>query len=246
MKHYIFILSSIVLLSGCAKNEQNEKTSLEYQSEIDSLQEIVSNNEYALVLLSQIDLYLDSIDYHRNWIKLELESTAADTNLLDRMRQLNLHTQKAEWTIGELEKTRVAYVSQVKRLKTELNEKQAAIENLRNELASFQLENSNLEKRVEDLQLEVASSEFEIEKREEEISAADSEIQRLLNEVRLTEAEKYFAEAEGMVAVADHMQFAPRKKKKTLEEAINRYDRALALGYKPAGEKLEMIRTRLQ
>ena len=232
------------VLTGC--NQQIKTDNEQLIAKVDSLEQALDANAYTVGLLDQIGQYMDSIDAQRNWITINLESGLSEQDYIERMKQLNQYVQKAEWTIGELEKTRSAYASQVKRLKKEISEKDQEISSLQLSVAEYQKANENLENRLQITQEDLISTQKSLDLTREDLNSTELDVKKLIEEVRLTEAESLYAQGEGMEEVAKRTQLAPKRKKETLEKALELYTASLAKGYEPAEAKVDAMKKKLK
>ncbi|MEL6538948.1 MAG: hypothetical protein AAFQ98_26260, partial [Bacteroidota bacterium] len=134
MNKSLLILGAVAaLVWSCDGGQQVESLSNERDSlnlQVDSLQTIVEEQMYQAEMLSQISQYLDSVEVDRQWLRTNLETGIPEDDYIARMKRINQYLEEADFTIGELEKTRVAYLSQVRRLKKDLEEAVAEIEQL--------------------------------------------------------------------------------------------------------------------
>ncbi|UXP31398.1 hypothetical protein N6H18_13665 [Reichenbachiella agarivorans] len=247
MKIIIPFLAVCIALAGCNKENTTEiKENEVLQARIDSMQTILEVTQYRVSLLDQIGKYLDSIDYNRNWVKLNLEAGITNEDYVERMKNLSQYVQKAEWTIGELEKTRSAYASQVKRLKKEISEKDLEVKSLQQTIAQYQGENTDLKVQLTAKEMDLLDSQMELNLANHSIEEASTEITELLSTVRLTEAESFYAKGEGMEEVAKHIQLAPKRKNESLEQALSMYINAEKLGHPKAGAKIKALKEKLK
>jgi chromosome segregation ATPase len=242
-----FLAVLFFALAGC----NNEKTENQVPNEVlvaqlDSMQQILDAAQYKASLLEQVGTYMDSIDSNRKWIKLNLEGGISNEDYIERMKSLNQYVQKAEWTIGELEKTRSAYASQVKRLKNEIADKNLEIQSLQQAIAQYQGENQELQIQLSTSELELVNSQVQLDISNEKVDKANDKIANLLSTVKLTEAESFFAQGEGMEEIANRTQLAPKRKKASLESALEMYTKAESLGHPDAAAKITSLKEKLK
>jgi len=247
MKKIILFLAVLSVMAGCKTEEtENQIPNEVLVAKLDSMQQVMEIAQYKATLLEQVGTYLDSIDANRKWIKLNLEVGIPNEDYVDRMKSLNQYVQKAEWTIGELEKTRSAYASQVKRLKSEITDKNLEIQSLQQAIAQYQGENTELTVMLSNAELKQLNTQVELDIANESVDKANDKITGLLATVKLTEAESFYAKGEGMEKVADHIQLAPKRKKASLEEALAMYQKAEGLGHTGAAAKIAALKTKLK
>ncbi|MFT4738285.1 MAG: hypothetical protein ACI8QD_001361 [Cyclobacteriaceae bacterium] len=244
MKETIIILSLTWLAIGCEQKTDPDK--LLMQSEIDSLNLALEVQSYNNVLLEQVGKYLDSIDLQKNWIEINLETGLAENDYLERMSRLSLYVQKAEWTIQELEKTRSAFASQVKRLKREIVEKDEEVQKLLGIIETIADENETLQGTLQISETELIAAKLELFESEAKLYETLTLGQQLKQNLTVTKAEAFFRQGENKEELASHIQLAPKKKRKSLEEALTLYNKALAAGYEPAQMKVAQLTERLQ
>ncbi len=249
MKNVLVLLAVLTVLAGCDQKVSKQDlmaANEQLTSKIDSLQSALSTNAYTVNLIDQIGQYMDSIDANRNWIKLNLEEGLAEEDYIGRMKQLNQYVQKAEWTIAELEKSKSAYGAQLSRLKAQLGLKDQEIVSLQESIAQYQIQNSKLQDMLVMTETDLLAANLDLEDARKDLKYSEVRISELTAKVQLTEAESYYARGEGMEALAKRIQFAPRKKKQALLDAVDLYNQSLALGYAPAGQRVDEVKAQLK
>ena len=232
------------LLVGCTGKLKEENSQLTYR--LDSLQQELDAKQYSMGLLEQVGVYLDSIDANRKWVKVNLETGLAEDDYVERMKVLNQYVQKAEWTIGELEKTRSAYASQVKRLKARIAEKDEEIRILQMTVAEYQSKNLELNDSLVISKQELLNAQLALSSTKDELTRKEAEVESLLQNIKLTQAESFYAQGENKEEIAKRTQLAPKRKNKALEEALEFYQSAMDLGYEPAIAKVDALKKRLK
>lgn len=245
----MMILATVVLFVSCEKS-QTENPAVEnatvLQAKLDSIQTILDENAYQLGVLEQVSLYMDSIDANRKWIKLNLETGIAEEDYVERMKSISMYMQKAEWTIGELEKTRSAYASQVKRLKATVIEKEAEINALQLSVAQVQEKNEALTTMLKASENQLAEANNQLVENSAEIAAIEEQVNQLKGDVQLTKAESAYAQAEGMEELAGKIHFSKKKKEETLDKALDLYKTSKELGYEPAAIKWATLKSEMK
>ena len=244
MKKLAFVLIVLGLLSGCNKPVKKENSRL--LARLDSMQVALEENSYAVDLLDQVGQYLDSIDAKREWIKFDLEAGIDEDDYIQRMKKLNSYLQKAEWTVNELEGQRNAYISQVKRLKKEIAAKNQGLQDLEVIVAKYTDENSELQGLLAIADEEQMDAQLDMDKMSNELEQSKVEIQNLMAKVQRTKAESFYAQGEGMEEAARRTQFAPRRKKQSLNNALRFFEQSSELGYEPAKTKVDELKSRLK
>ncbi len=239
MKKLIYILTGIVLLTGC--NEQIEKDNFNLNAKVDSLELELQKMEFAIGLLDQIGVYMDSIDANRKWIQVNLETGISEDDYVTRMKDLNLYVQKAEWTISELEKTRSAYASQVKRLKREVMEKDNMIESLQLAVVESRQDNALMETLLNLTETQLAEAQLQAISLKNDLRISGAQKPILIERAEPTDAEKLYGQGESAEQLAGYIRFAPKRKKKILEDALEYYSASLEKGYQPAKAKVDNL-----
>jgi hypothetical protein len=245
MKKLIIILSLTWLTIGCdQKKADPEKVTL--QTKVDSLELALEVQSYNNVLLEQVGKYLDSIDIQRNWIEINLEQGLSESDYLARMTRLSQYVQKAEWTIRELEKTRSAYASQVKRLKQEIVVQDQELQKLLAIIESSNAENEGLSTTLLLSEDDLTAARIQILETQNKLNEVLTIGQKLKEDLAMTKAESLFRQGENKEDLAQHIQLAPKRKRKTLEQSLDLYKQSLSQGYEPARAKVETLTKRLQ
>lgn len=201
----------------------------------------LESSEYTIGLLEQVGLYMDSIDANRKWIQINLETGLSREDYLSRIKNLNAYVQKAEWTIGELEKTRSAYASQVKRLKNEITQKDQEIEKLQLAVATYKNSDAELRSMLNITESQLLEAQLDIDVLKSDLKLSEA----ILEKAHLSEAEALFSQGESSQELAKHIQFAPRRKKKALDDALQYYQASLDMGYGPANAKVDELNKKL-
>jgi chromosome segregation ATPase len=244
MKKLVFVFIILGLLAGCNKTVKKENSRLE--GRLDSMKLALEENAYAVGLLGQVGLYLDSIEAKREWIKFDLETVVDKNNYVLRLKNLDSYLQKADWTVNELENQRYTYISQVKRLKKEIEKNDQAIEDLKLGLTQYKDENFELKGLLDLSEEEKSDTQIELDQTSIELQKSKSEIQNLSAKIETMQAESYYALGEGMEEIARRTQFAPKRKKQSLNDALGFFEQSSNLGYEPAKAKVNALKTRLR
>lgn len=245
MKKIIFASLIAVAIAGCNSEEklQQEQAML---AKIDSLTTENEKNLQALSVLEQVSVYMDSIDINRKWIGIELEEGVTPENLTERMKSINDYVLLAEQKIGELEKSRSIYASQLKKLKKELGQRQQEIVLLQQTVKDVKAENAELITTVEVQEQQLTNKALEIEQKKQELALIEEKIQQLMIHANMSEAEAYYARGEAMEEAANRTKLAPKKKNETLQQALSLYLKSQDLGYEKAGDKVTELKGKLK
>lgn len=244
MKKLALILIVLGLFSGCNKSVKQENSRLLVS--LDSMQLALEEYAYAVSLIDQIGQYLDSIDANSKWIKSELEAGMSEEDYIQRMKNLNGYLQKAELTVNELEGQRNAYISQVKRLKKEMEENDRVIKDLKLGLTKYSEENFELQGSLDLSEEENLDRQLDLDKTNIELEQSKSEIQHLLAKTKSIQAESYYSLGESMEEIARRTQFARKRKMQSLNNALQFFEQSSELGYEPAKAKVDELKIRLK
>lgn len=241
----LFVSAIIIVLitTGCQKEVPQDNSRL--LARVDSLEAALEESNYTMSVLSQVGTYMDSIDANRKWIELNLETGLSQDDYVTRMKNINQYVQKAEWMIGELEKTRSAYARQVKRLKNDILEKDEEIKSLQLVVAQTQYDNKQLEETLTLTETELAMSQIEQDQTEMELEKSQTAANELMEKLQLTKAESLYIQGENMEALAGHIQMAPKRKREALEAALKYYTESKDLGFGKAVSKVDALKFRL-
>ena len=237
------------LLVGCTDKEQIEALNAEKNAlsgRVDSLQTMVENQMYQADLLSDISKYLDSVETNRQWLRFNLESGVSEDDYIARMKRINQFLEQADYTIGELEKTRVAYLSQVRRLKKDLEEANGQIDQLEAAVDEWQQKATGAEEQLQLTRTELDRTRETLKEREADLASAQDQIQTLRGKVSLSQSETLFAKGQSAENVANKILFARKKKMEAYRTALDYYQQSLDMGYEPAEEKVAAMKEKLK
>lgn len=240
----LFIIMPLLLFS-CGIKELEEENK--------SLQEELDVTRRANATLYEIGILMDSIDANRNSIYMNLEEGTTYDQYIDRMEDLNEYVKKTETILSDLENEMTKYTetnkylsANLKKIRQELEEKNAQIKRLEEQVEKYRNENQDLLTLVNLQEAEIADKEMEIETKNEELALIEARVDELLKQAQVSEADGLFARAEAVEEAARRTKLAPRKKKETLMEALNLYEQALLKGKDEAGPKIDELKSRLK
>lgn len=242
-KLFIPVIVLVVVTTACQKETPPDNSRL--LARVDSLEAALEESNYTMSVLGQIGTYMDSIDSNRKWIELNLETGLSQEDYVTRMKNINQYVQKAEWMIGELEKTRNAYAKQVKRLKNDIVKKDEEITALQLVVAQTQYDNKKLEETLTLTETELVMSQIEQDQTEIALEKTQTAANELMEKLQLTKAESLYSQGENMETLAGHIQLAPKRKREVLEAALKYYTESRALGFAKAVTKVDSLKTRL-
>ena len=235
------IVGFVFALVSCGKKDL-ENQNLVLQSELDSLSIILRETETAVETLSEIGVILDSIESQRDIIRIEMvEGGIAYEDYVRRIESLNEYLEQAENRITKLENSQRSYSSLVRKLRGELDEKNRQVDALEIVLNDFKADNVSMQGTIRLQEAAIQDLEWEIQLREQELDLLDARIDQMIEVSKMSEADGYYARAVAYEEAAYRTRLAPRKKKKTLEQALELYKRALDMGHEGAQAKIDEL-----
>lgn len=247
MKRILWILPAAILLASCGAKERAE-----LQSQIDSLSSEMENAQRMSNTLLEVGILMDSIDASRQMLRLNMAEGTSYDDYTARMRELNNYVKDSQKKIDDLEKAlsksqgnMATYARQVKKLKDDLQAKTNEVLALQEMVEKYRNENQNLINLAEMQGAEIADKELQIRAKEQELALIEARIQELMIQSKVSEADAYFARAQAVEEAANRTKLAPRKKKETLEEAIELYKKSLSLGRQDAQAKINELQKKL-
>ena len=247
MKRLFWILPLAVLMMACGAKEKAE-----LQSKVDSLSiELENSNRMANTLL-EVGVMMDSIDANRQLLRINMVEGTTYDDYTSRMKDLNQYVKDTERKISDLENSlkksqgsAATYARQIKKLKDDLQTKNNEIVALQEMVEKYRNENKNLINLAEMQGDEIAAKELQIQAKEQELALIEARIQEIIIQSKVSEADAYFARAQAVEEAANRTKLAPKKKKETLQEAIELYKKALSLGREDAQAKITELQKKL-
>lgn len=240
IKKFILGLSVIGLLWGC--NTKQREVAL--QSEIDSLRTELQESQQTSEALQEIGVMIDSIDASRQLLRTDMVEGASYQDYKNRLASISEHVRESQKKIAELEKTAQrtrGYAGTIKRLKADLEKTTQQLTSLEEEVKNARRENQNLTRTVSQRDSIITISEDALREREENLASLEAQMQEMNVETKDFQAESYFNQARALEEAAKRTKFAPRKKKRTQQEALDLYKRALELGKDEAQAQVEKL-----
>ena len=246
LKKLLFVLAVGTLTMGC------DKSSEKLQTQIDSLRaELQTSQEFAQTL-QEVGVMMDSIDANRQLLRVNMVEGTTYEDYSTRMKDINNYVKDTQRKIEDLEKSLKkskgstnAYAATVKKLKADLEARNAEILVLQGQVDKYRNENENLVQTVTLQSKEIDDQESELQAKRQELALIESRIQELMVQSKLNEADQYFARAQAIELAAARTKLAPRKKKETYKEAIELYKKALSLGKAEAQAKIDELEKRI-
>lgn len=246
-KQVFFISAMAIMLMAC---DSKEKAAM--QQELDSLRREAQINYQLAEALTEVGSMLDSIDASRNVLRINMVEGTSYDDFSTRMKEINQYVKSSERKLAEMEQalrksqgTSSAYANTIKKLRTDLDNKNKEILELQDRVEQFRNTNQNLVNLVALQESELEDKEALIMTKNQELALIEARIQELLLQSKMSEADAYFARAQAVEEAANRTKLAPRKKKETLEEALELYKKSHSLGNAGAKAKIDELSKKL-
>lgn len=247
MKKLLLFLSVAAFLTACGSKE-----SAQLQSQVDSLRSVIETNQRVNQTLQEVGVLMDSIDASRQLLRVNMVEGTTYDNYTSRMEDLNNYVKDTEDKIADLEKalkkskgTSNAYAATIKKLKDDLQSKNTEIAALQEQVEKYRNENQNLIQTVGLQEAEIADKEEQLAAKRSELALIEARIQEIMLQSKMSEADAYYARALAVEEAANRTKLAPRKKKETLQEALELYKKAQSLGSKDAAAKIAELEKKI-
>jgi chromosome segregation ATPase len=240
IRQFILGLSVVGILWGC----NNKEREVALQSEIDSLRTELQESQQTAEALQEVGAMIDSIDASRQLLRTDMVEGASYQDYKNRLASIREYVDESQNKIAELEKTAQrsrGYASTIRRLKADLEQTTQQLTSLEEEVQSIRTENRSLSRTVSARDSIITINEEALREREENLASMESQMQELNVESKNFMAESYFKQAAALEEAADRTQFAPRKKKRTQQEALELYKKSLELGKDEAQAKVQEL-----
>lgn len=247
IKNVLCLLLVMGSLAGC---DNKEKESLRKQ--VDSLNLELERSQEMSQTLVEVGTLMDSIDESRQLLRINMVEGTTYDDYAARMKDINDYVKKTQQKIEDLEKTAKSASSKsnqlsraIGRLRSDLESKTQEISLLQEQVEKYRNENQNLVTTVGLQEAEIVDKQAQIEARNQELAYIEARVQELMIQSKISEADAYFTRAAAVEEAANRTRLAPRKKKETLQEALDLYRKALSLGKNEAQAKITELEKRL-
>jgi chromosome segregation ATPase len=248
IKKIFLTLSVVGLLWSCGLKDENAKL----KSRIDSLNMEVKTGQEMVASLQEVGVLLDSIDANRNVLRSNIIEGTSYTNYSERLKDLNSYVKSTYSKIEELEASlskaksgSAQYASIVKKLKNDLEARQAEIVALEESITKLKSDNEALILTVNQKETVISEKDNFIQVKEQELATMETQFKDFSEQSKLTEGDLYYNQAAALEEAADRTKLAPRKKKSTQQEALELYRKALQLGKQEAQIKVDELEKKL-
>jgi len=243
IKSGIVILGLAAAIMSCDKKEKER-----LESKVDSLQTELLASQEVEMQMKEVNVLIDSIDASRKVLRTNVVEGVTYDNYADRLRDVNQYIKDTQDKIAELEKSAKkskGMAASIRKLKTDLELRET-------EIAALQLEVSKMRTENQSLQVAIAKKDSTLLVKEDIIKVREADIVTFENTLRDTNdtnrnsmADLYYNQAQTLEVVADRTNFAPRKKKQAMKEAIELYKISLSLGKSEAQQRIDVLEKEL-
>lgn len=240
IRKIILGLAFVGLVWSC----NNREKEIALQTEIDSLRTELQESQQTNEALQEVGVMIDSIDASRQLLRTDMVEGASYQDYRNRLASIQEYVKESQQKIAELEKNAQrsrGYAGTIRRMKADLEKTTAMLTTLEDEVKAIRAENRNLSRTVSARDSVITVNEETLRQREENLSSLETQMEELNVETKTFAAEAYFKQAQALEEAADRTQFAPRKKKRTQQEALELYKKALELGKDEAQAKVEEL-----
>lgn len=242
-----FSLFALLLLVGCNGAELEQLRSENQQLKA----ALGESNEFADQMndkLGQIDVLLDSIESAEETLAVTLMEGTSYNDYTQRIRNIQDYIENSKSEISKLEKSlsksnanNRVFLSQVERLKGDLEKRESRIVELSQQVETYKEENAALIKTVDLQEQAILAQESRIRENKKEMAFLEVKLERLQAAAKEAEANAYFAQGEMQEQLAKKTLLAPKKKKGHIQEAYDYYKKAFEAGHKEAYAKMEAL-----
>jgi len=246
VKRLLFVIAIGTMMAGCGGNSER------LQSQVDSLKTELQTSQQFATTLQEVGVLMDSIDANRQVLRVNMVEGTTYDNYKSRMKDINNYVKDTENKITDLEKALKkskgntnAFSATIKKLKADLETKNAEIASLSEKVEQLKNENQNLITTVGLQEAELSDKELQIVAKQQELALLEEKIQQVQITSKISEADSYFARGEAIEEAANRTKLAPKKKKTTYKEAIELYKKALSLGKQEAKEKITALEKKI-
>ena len=243
VKAGILTLGIAALLVSC---DSKEKERLQYK--IDSLNTELQASQAEASQLKEVNVLIDSIDASRRVLRANVVEGTSYSSYSERLNDINQYIKDSQMKIAELEKkskNTAGMASSIKRLKADLELRQQEVAALQLEVSKMRSENETMAKAITQKDSSLLAKEEVIKVRESDIASLETLMKDTNEQNKVTTANLYYEQAKAMEKVADRTNFAPRKKKEALREALELYKISLSLGKEEAQKKINALEKEL-
>ncbi|HEU5289173.1 MAG TPA: hypothetical protein VFU05_00940 [Cyclobacteriaceae bacterium] len=239
----IFCLGLAAALFSCDRKENAM-----LRNKVDSLNSVLQSSQIVEGQLKEVDALIDSIDISRKILRTKVvEGTSYDT-YASRLHDINQYVKDTQDKIAALEKTAKnvkGLSSSVRRLKSDLELRSQELAALQLEVSKMRSENQSMAMAITKKDSTLLAKEDIIKVREADIVKFEASMRDTNEKNRIAMADMYYNQAQTLEVVADRTNFAPRKKKQAMREAMELYKISLSLGKTEAQSRIDVLEKEL-
>jgi hypothetical protein len=198
--------------------------------------------------MKAVNTLIDSIDATRKVLRANVVEGTSYDNYSTRLKDVNQYLKDTQRKISELEKTAKGarnMASAIKRMKADLELRANEVAALQMEVTKMRNENTSMAAAIVKKDSTLLAKEDVIKVREADIAAFEASMRDTNEKNRIAMADMYFNQAKTLETVADRTNFAPRKKKQAMRDAIELYKISLSLGKEEAQKRISVLEKEL-
>lgn len=248
IRHVVIIMAFAAMLTACGTADKEK-----LQSQVDSLRNELETSQEMARTLNEVGVLMDSIDANRQALRLNMVEGSTYDDYVNRMQGLNSYVRDTQDKIDELEKalkksksSNNAFAATIKKLKADIESRNAEIAGLKETIEKYKSENQNLIQVTEMQELDILDKQEQIESKKRELTFLEQRIDEVLSNAKVNEADGYFARAQAVEETAKRTKLAPKKKKASLNQALELYRKALSMGSDKAKAEIERLEKELK
>jgi hypothetical protein len=230
-----FILAATLLSCGT-----KEKARL--QSSLDSLQMVLDESKNREIVMNEVGIILDSIDYNRQVLTVRIGEGISYAQYINRLKAINAHIKHSNERIAKLEASlkdsKGISAATIRRLKADVAQKSQELVTLQLDIIKLREENGNMRASLSQKDSTISSQSETIKLKASEVFSLQTLVFDINEQTRIKVAGLYYAQASALETAADRTKFAPRKKKATRREALELYRLSYSLGNNDAAAKI--------
>jgi hypothetical protein len=226
--------------------DSKEKARL--QSKVDSLNTELQASQQVEAQMKEVDALIDSIDVSRKVLRANVVEGTSYDNYSSRLKDVNQYIKDTQLKIAELEKTARGargMASSIRRMKADLELRSKEVAALQLEVSKMRSENQNMARAIATKDSTLVVKEDVIKVREADIVAFEASMRDTNEKNRIAMADLYYNQAKALEVVADRTNFAPRKKKQAMREAVELNKISLSLGKTEAQKRIDVLEKEL-
>lgn len=243
IKTSIICLALAAVLFSCDRKENAI-----LRAKVDSLNTELQTSQEVAGRLKEVDVLIDSIDISRNALRANVVEGTSYDDYANRLKDINQYIKDTQSKIAELEKTSKSVKglsSSVKRLKSDLELRSQELAALQMEVSKMRSENESMAIAITKKDSTLLAKEDIIKVREADIAAFEASMRDTNEKNKIAMADLYYNQAKALEVVADRTNFAPRKKKQAMREAMELYKISLSLGKTEAQTRIDVLEKEL-